>query len=202
MKHIKIEEQCHFWNQVDKKGITIGVGAFMGALLLCFFIIQGTKNRAVSYEEAIKQAYSYVKTEEQRRLDLIPNLVECVKAYSEYEYKATLEVVKARSGNIDSIAHFGNGDLISKEVKDKISVVVERYPDLKAQKNYQDLMNELSITENRIVEVRKAYNQEVTRYKSFVRQFPSKQLLKLTDYEVVNFERLEFENINSTKVSF
>ena len=205
MKNIEIEEQKLPLTQLDKKDIAIGIGAFIGLLLFWFFVIQGVKNQAISYEESIKQTYSYVKAEEQRRLDLIPNLVECVRAYSEYEYKTTLELVKARSGdgNIDSIAHSCEGDLLSREVQDKISVVVERYPDLKAQKNYQDLMNELSITENRIVSVRKAYNQEVTRYKSFVRQFPSKQLLKLTDYEVIDYERLEFGNISTnSKLSF
>ena len=103
--------------------------------LLCFFIIQGVKNRAISYEESIKQAYSNIKSAEKRRSDLIPNLVECVRAYSEYEYRTTLAIVEARYGNvnIDSIARSGDGDLISREVKDKISIVVEHYPNLKAQ---------------------------------------------------------------------
>lgn len=177
------------------KKILVIVLALVGIVLLFVFSVQGVKNRAISYEESIEQADSYVKAEEKRRFDLIPNLVECVKAYDEHEYKTLIELAKARSNGSDADV---------KEIKTQIAAVVERYPDLKSQKNYQDLMNELALTENKIVEVRKAYNQQVTRYKRFVRQFPSKQLLSLTDYEVLDYERLEFENssVDAPKVSF
>ena len=175
------------------KKILVIVLALVGIVLLFVFSVQGVKNRAISYEESIEQADSYVKAEEKRRFDLIPNLVECV--YDEHEYKTLIELAKTRSNGSDADV---------KEITTKIAVVVERYPDLKSQKNYQDLMNELALTENKIVEVRKAYNQQVTRYKRFVRQFPSKQLLSLTDYEVLDYERLEFENssVDAPKVSF
>ena len=177
------------------KKILVIVLALVGIVLLFVFSVQGVKNRAISYEESIEQADSYVKAEEKRRFDLIPNLVECVKAYDEHEYKTLIELAKARSNGSDADV---------KEIKTQIAAVVERYPDLKSQKNYQDLMNELALTENKIADVRKAYNQQVTRYKRFVRQFPSKQLLSLTDYEVLDYERLEFENssVDAPKVSF
>ena len=75
-----------------------------------------------------------------------------------------------------------------------IAAVAEAYPDLKSQKNYQELMNELSITENGIVKLRDYYNKEVTKYKRYIRVFPSKQILSLVGYEEQNYERLEFEN--------
>ena len=177
------------------KKILVAILALVGIVLLFVFSVQGVKNRAISYEESIEQADSYVKAEEKRRFDLIPNLVECVKAYDEHEYKTLTELAKARSTGTDADV---------KEIKTQIAAVVERYPDLKSQKNYQDLMNELALTENKIVEVRKAYNQQVTRYKRFVRQFPSKQLLSLTDYEVLDYERLEFENnsVDAPKLNF
>lgn len=65
---------------------------------------------------------------------------------------------------------------------------------MKSQKNYQDLMNELSITENKISQMRKHYNKNVTDYKRFVRQFPSKQILSVRGYEIKDYERLTFEN--------
>ena len=177
------------------KKILVIVLALVGIVLLFVFSVQGVKNRAISYEESIEQADSYVKAEEKRRFDLIPNLVECVKAYDEHEYKTLIELAKARSNGSDAEV---------KEIKTQIAAVVERYPDLKSQKNYQDLMNELAITENKIVEVRKAYNTEVTRYNRFTRQFPSKQLLSLAGYEVKEYERLVFENssVDAPKVSF
>ena len=78
-----------------------------------------------------------------------------------------------------------------------IAAVAEAYPDLKSQKNYQELMNELAITENKIADIRKFYNKEVTDYKRFVRQFPNKQILGLSGYEVKDYERLEFENTSA-----
>jgi LemA protein len=75
-----------------------------------------------------------------------------------------------------------------------IEAVAEAYPDLKAQKNYQELMNELSISENKIADIRKFYNKEVTSYKRFVRQFPNKQILSMMGYEIKDYERLEFKN--------
>ena len=178
------------------KQALILISAIIAVVLVGLFTVKGVENRAISYEEVIGKADSDVKAEEKRRFDLIPNLVECVKAYDEHEYKTLNDLAEARSGN---------GDASAKEIKDRIiNVVVERYPDLKSQKNYQDLMNELAITENKIGEVRKAYNTEVTRYNRFTRQFPSKQLLSLAGYEVKEYERLVFENssVDAPKVSF
>ena len=177
------------------KKFLILISAFVAVALVGLFIVKGVENRAISHEESIGNAESVVKAEEKRRFDLIPNLVECVKAYDEHEYKTLVELAKARTGN---------GDADAKQIKDRISVVVERYPELQSQKNYQDLMNELAITENKIVEVRKAYNTEVTRYNRFTRQFPNKELLSLCGYEAKNYTRLEFENssVDAPKVSF
>ena len=177
-----------------KKALVL-ISAIIAVVLVCLFAVKGVENRAISYEEVIGNAESAVKAEEKRRFDLIPNLVECVKAYDEHEYKTLTELAKARSTGTDADVD---------EIKTMIAAVAEAYPDLKSQKNYQDLMNELAITENKIVEVRKAYNTEVTRYNRFTRQFPSKQLLSLAGYEVKEYERLVFENssVDAPKVSF
>lgn len=177
-----------------KKALIL-ISAIVAVALTSIFIVKGVENRAISHEEVIGNAESAVRAEEKRRFDLIPNLVECVKAYDEHEYKTLVELTKARSNG---------GDTDVKEIKTMIAAVAEAYPDLKSQKNYQDLMNELAITENKIVEVRKAYNTEVTRYNRFTRQFPSKQILSLTGYEVKEYKRLSFENtsVDAPKVSF
>ena len=177
------------------KQALILISAIIAVVLVCLFTVKGVENRAISYEEVIGNADSAVKAEEKRRFDLIPNLVECVKAYDEHEYRTLTELTKVRSTGTDADVN---------EIKAMIAAVAEAYPDLKSQKNYQDLMNELAITENKIVEVRKAYNTEVTRYKRFVRQFPSRQLLSLTGYETRDYERLVFENssVDAPKVSF
>lgn len=168
-----------------KKALLI-IGAIAAVVLVSLFVVMGVENSAISYEENIEQASGNIRVEEKRRFDLIPNLVETVKEYDKHEYETLVAVVEARKGNADA------GTI--EEVKAMIAAVAEAYPDLKAQKNYQELMNELAITENKIADIRKFYNKEVTDYKRFVRQFPNKQILSLRGYEVKDYERLEFEN--------
>lgn len=153
---------------------------------LCLFVGMGVKNTAISYEESIENAKGDIRNAEKRRFDLIPNLVDCVKQYDEHEYNTLKDVIAARTAG-------GNAADIE-EVKAMIAAVAEAYPDLKSQKNYQELMNELSITENGIAKLRDYYNKEVTKYKRYIRVFPSKQILSLVGYEEQNYERLEFEN--------
>ena len=170
-----------------KKALLI-VGAIVALILFVVFLGFGAENRAISQEEMIENTAGNIRVEEKRRFDLIPNLVECVKAYDEHEYKTLVDLVKGRSGDSDSKT--------AAEIRTQIKVVAENYPDLKSQKNYQELMNELAITENKIAEMRKFYNKNVTDYKRHVRQFPSKQLLEMRGYEVKEYERLEFEHSN------
>lgn len=167
------------------KKVLLIIAAAVAVVLLSVFVVMGIENRAISYEESIEQTAGDIRTLEKRRFDLIPNLVDCVKEYDAHEYNTLKDVIAGRNaGSAESID----------EVKTLINAVVERYPELKSQKNYQDLMNELSSTENKISSMRQFYNKNVTDYKRYVRQFPSKQILSLRGYEVKGYERLEFEN--------
>lgn len=168
------------------KKILVAIAALIGVFLAGMFIFMGVENRAISYEEAIENTSGNIRVEEKRRFDLIPNLVDCVKKYDEHEYNTLKDVIAARSAG----GQTANVD----EVKAMIAAVAEAYPDLKSQKNYQELMNELAITENKISEMRRFYNRNVTDYKRYIRQFPSKQILNLRGYEFKDYERLEFEN--------
>lgn len=176
-----------------KKALIISA-AVVSAILTIVFIVQGVKNKAIRIEEQIENSSSAIRVEEKRRFDLIPNLIECVKSYNEHEYKTLMDAVKER----------GSGSKTADDIKLMINAVAEAYPELKAQKNYQDLMNELAITENKISEMRKSYNKDVTNYKRFTKQFPNKQLLALTSHETKDYKRLEFENtsVDAPKVKF
>ena len=167
------------------KKVLLFFGAVAAAVLTVIFIVMGVENQAISYEESNENTAGNIRVEEKRRFDLIPNLVDCVKQYDKHEYETLVGVVEARK----------NGDISDiKEIKAILNAVAEAYPDLKSQKNYQELMNELAITENKIADMRKFYNKNVTDYKRLVRQFPNKQFLSLRGYEVKDYERLEFEN--------
>ena len=102
------------------------------------FMVQGPKNTAISYEEQIQEAKSGIEIQEKRRADLIPNLVETVKAYDQHEYQTLMDVVNAR----------GTSGQTAQEITTQIAAIAEAYPELKSSDNYKELMNELSVTEN------------------------------------------------------
>ena len=86
-------------------------------------------------------------------------------------------------------------------VTTSIAAVAEAYPELKSNENYKELMNELSTTENMILQYRTAYNNEVRAYKKYVRKFPYKQILGIMGYEVINYNYLEYSEEDRQPVS-
>jgi len=169
-------------NSKTKLGLIIV--AIIAAFTLLFVGVGfGIQNTAISYEEQIKDSNSNIKVQEKRRADLIPNLVDCVKAYDKHEYQTIMDVVKARGSSSDEAAA---------EVQTMISAVAEAYPELKSNSNYKELMNELTITENHIANYRSSYNGVVKEYKQFVRKFPNSQFLGLFGYQVENYEYLSY----------
>ncbi len=159
--------------------VWIGVGAVVLILLLTLL---GTYNGLVSADENVKQKWGNVQTAYQRRADLIPNLVETVKGYRDYEAATLTKIVGLRSEagqaklNIDSSTtpeqlQAASGQLDS--VLSRLLVIVEQYPDLKASQNFLGLQDELAGTENRIKVERDNFNEAVRDYNVKVRKFPS-----------------------------
>lgn len=158
---------------------------FLGVIftgILCIFAINGVQNKAIGLEEQIKAANSDVEIQEKRRVDLIYNLVDTVKEYDKHEYNTLKDVVAER----------GSKDSNIEDVTTMISAVTESYPQLKSDSNYKQLMNELSITENKISNTRDNYNKQIREYNRYVRKFPNKQFLSLLGYETIDFDYLEF----------
>lgn len=136
-------------------------------------------------EENVFEAWGNVESNLQRRADLIPNLVEVVKGYAAHE-KDTLQAVidaraKATSTQINP-SDLSNPDAMNRLLQaqgqlssalSRLMVVVERYPDLKANQNFLDLQNQLEGTENRINVARQRYNQAVNQFNSSIRSFPN-----------------------------
>ncbi|MDN3669127.1 LemA family protein [Echinicola jeungdonensis] len=144
----------------------------------------GTYNQFVKTEENIKGQWAEVETQYQRRSDLIPNLVNTVKGYADFEQETLEGVINARakatSVNIDAnnlspdkIAQFQQAqDQLSGSLS-RLLVTVERYPNLKANQNFLDLQAQLEGTENRISVARRKFNQSVQAYNSNLRTFPN-----------------------------
>lgn len=160
------------------------IGVVLSVVLLGMFALNSIPNKVISYEEQVTTAQSEIKIQEKRRADLIPNLVDCVKEYDKHEYETLLVVVKARGTSSDSSV---------REIQTMINAVAEQYPNLKSNENYKELMNELSTTENKISQVRSNYNEWVTKYNSYTRKFPNKQILNFLGYEVTEYQKLTFD---------
>lgn len=140
-------------------------------------------NGLVSKEEAVSSAWSQVENVYQRRMDLIPNLVNTVKGAADFEQSTLQEVVAARAAatqvkvdpsqlSEENIARFQQAqDALSSSLS-RLLVSVERYPDLKATQNFRDLQAQLEGTENRITVERQKFNQAVQAFNTDIRRFP------------------------------
>ena len=163
------------------KGKMILVGVLVAFLLLALSLygfFKGTYNQFVTLDEGVKSSWAQVENQLQRRLDLIPNLVETVKGYAKQEKDVFIEVTNARSkvggaGTIpDKIQ--ANNELTS--ALSRLLVVVENYPELKSNQNFLKLQDELAGTENRIAVERRRYNEAVQAYNVKIRSFPANLL--------------------------
>jgi len=167
---------------------------FISAIFLSVLLSSCGYNTMVSKEEAVTAQWSQVENVYQRRADLIPNLVNTVKGYASHE-KETLEAVtearsKATSVNVDpsklnqqSIQKFQAAQDQLSSALSRLMVVVERYPDLKANQNFLDLQAQLEGTENRIAVERRKFNQATQEYNTYIRKFPKNLVAKIFGFE-------------------
>jgi len=151
-------------------------------------------NTMVSKEEAVTAQWSQVENVYQRRADLIPNLVSTVKGYADFEQETLTAVVEARakatSINVDPSKLDEQGIKNFQAAQDELSgalsrlmVVVEQYPDLKANQNFMDLQAQLEGTENRIAVERKKFNEAVQDYNTYIRKFPNNLISGMFDFD-------------------
>ena len=166
------------------KTLWITLAVIVILLFSVFSWVKGSYNTMVTQDESVKTAWSQVENQYQRRLDLIPNLVNTVKGYAAHE-KETLEgVINARAEatkttidpsnlNEESLKKFqaAQGELSS--ALSRLMVMMERYPDLKANQNFSELQAQLEGTENRIAVERKRFNEVAQSYNTYIRSFPN-----------------------------
>lgn len=152
--------------------ITIGLLAVVG-IGSCSYVVS-TRNRFVTMEEGIKGQWAQVENVLQRRSDLIPNLVNTVKGYAAHEKEIFTGIAESRAklGGAGNIKDKINAANELSTALSRLLVVVERYPDLKANQNFIALQDELSGTENRIAVERMRYNESVKGYNTVQRRFP------------------------------
>lgn len=163
---------------ISMKNLSIGKIVLIVVLVLLVFIIGGSVssyNKLVGYRESVDNQRANIDTQLQRRFDLIPNLVNTVKGYASHETKIMTDIADARSKlmGAQSMTDKADADSALNSALSRLLMVVENYPDLKADKQYTALMDELSGTENRIAVSRKDYNDAVKLYNRKIQSFPS-----------------------------
>lgn len=158
----------------------------------------GTYNQFVQTEEVINGQWAEVETQYQRRADLIPNLVNTVKGYADFEQETLTEVVNARakatSINLDPTNLTPENIEAFQQAQDQLSgslsrllVTIEKYPDLKANQGFLDLQAQLEGTENRISVARRNFNQSVQAYNANLRTFPNNIFAGWYGFEVKGY---------------
>ena len=166
-----------------KRFVTLGIIVVL--VLIIGGWLRGSYNGLVKGDEGVKAAWAQVENQLQRRFDLIPNLVETVKGYASHERETLQAVTEARSrvagANTISEKIEANEGLSSALAR--LLVVVEQYPDLKANQNFIRLQDELAGTENRISTERRRYNETVQAYNITVRSFPTVLLAGMFGFE-------------------
>lgn len=170
--------------------------AVLLAVIIAAGSFSGAYNKLVDMDESVSVSWSQVENQYQRRLDLIPNLVETVKGYAKHEESVFAQIAEARSRaggmvNIDSSIledseKFAEYQKIQGELSSSLQrllVVSENYPELSANQNFLALQDELAGTENRISVERKRFNDSVKSYNSAIRRFPSNILAGMFGFE-------------------
>lgn len=167
------------------KKMLIVLAALIILLVLLGLAIAGKYNSLVKQDEAVKTAWAQVENVYQRRLDLIPNLVETVKGYAKHEKDVFIEVTAARAGvgqiKIDAgllndpaaLQSFQKAQANLSGALSRLLAVAENYPNLKANENFLALQSQLEGTENRIAVERKRYNDTAQVFNTSIRQFPA-----------------------------
>jgi len=169
--------------------VAVGIGIFVAILLVAAIALGGTfvsvRNELVTQREAMRAAWSQVDNVIQRRADLIPNLVNTVKGYASHEQKVFSDLAAARA----QLAGARNPEeRISANTRlegalSRLLVVVENYPNLKADQQFLRLQDELSGTENRIAVERRRYNEAVQRYNTTLQLFPNNLVAAISGFQ-------------------
>lgn len=178
---------------MNNKGNVAIIGLIIVALgVMVFFGLIGMYNSLVSDQENAKQAWAQVESQYQRRFDLIPNYVEVVKGYAKHEQETFTKITEMRSkigqtnvNNLDAegFQQYNQQQTELGNMLSRLLVVVENYPELKANENFAKLQDELAGTENRISVERMRYNEKVTSFNKKLRTIPYNFVSGFGDFE-------------------
>lgn len=188
----------------SQKTLLVLIAILILVVLVPFLFFKGTYNSLVTMDESVKAAWAQVENQLQRRYDLIPNYVETVKGYAAHEKEVLTRVTEARS-------RVGGAASINEKIKSnneltgalsRLMLVVERYPDLKANANFIRLQDELAGTENRIAVERRRFNESVRVFNTKIRSFPTNLIAGMFGFEKAAFFEVPKERQEAPRVKF
>lgn len=181
------------------------VWILLGIIVVLLLLIASSYNSLVGLRQKVKNAWSQIDVQLQRRFDLIPNLVESVKGYMNHESDVLAKVTELRSSwaNAKTVSEKAELDNQLSNTLKTIMAVSESYPDLKANQNFLDLQASLNNTEDKISYSRQFYNDTVTSYNTKIEQFPSNIIASMFHFTTETlFEVDNSEARKNVKVDF
>ncbi|MHC4771551.1 MAG: LemA family protein [Planctomycetota bacterium] len=183
----------------------IGLLVVVGAIVLAAVFVIGIYNALIRLRNQVDNAWSQIDVQLKRRHDLIPNLVETAKGYMEHE-RGTFEAIteaRSRAMGANTPAEAGKAEGALTDALSKFMLVVENYPDLKANQNFLSLQETLTSTENKIAFSRQGYNDQVLFYNNKIQMFPSNIIAGMFNFGKREFFEIEnADERNVPKVSF
>ena len=199
-----------------KTNFSQGIAALLvvaGIAILGFFWYSGIYNGLVRREEAVKSAWAQVQNQYQRRLDLIPNLVETVKGYAAHESETLEAVTRARAQATNALKPEVINDpakfdqLVASNAAfgsalSRLLVVVEKYPELKANENFLTLQSQIEGSENRISVERKRFNEAAQDYNRLLRTLPNNVIANFAGFKEKEYFRSDEAAAKAPVVSF
>lgn len=186
-----------------KKGTTVLI-VIVAIIVVIAVILGNGYNSLVTLEENVNTEFSNVSVMLERRADLIPNLVNTVKGYAAHEQAIIDSVTKARENLLGAktIEEKGEANNELTSALNALMVIVENYPDLKANQNFIQLSDELAGTENRIATARRDYNNAVKEYNSKVKKFPTNLLANMFGFSEKEYFEVDPAKTEVPKVEF
>ncbi len=184
----------------------MGLWIFLGIIALVFFYLIGIYNKLVALRNRFKNAFAQIDVQLQRRYDLIPNLVETAKGYMQHERETLEAVIEARNqamaaakiasqspDNGKAIATLAGAETALGGALGRLFALAESYPELKADQTMQQLMEELTHTENKVAFARQAFNDAVMFYNTYREQFPNNIIANSFGFKEAQMLELEDE---------
>ena len=185
----------------------------LGIILIIGAYLANLNNKLVVLDQKATAQWANVESSYQRRADLIPNIVSTAKGYAEFEQSTLIAVTEARSKatsvNIDpsnitpeQLAQYQEAQAGVTSALSRLLAVFERYPDLKANENFKELINELERTENRINVERNRFNEEARLFNTEIHQFPTKFFAGMLGFQEKAYFKADAGSENAPKVDF